>query len=232
MMKKILGGFFVFFLFFSFNFSWASDTGFIITKSPEFENSIVLVKVTKRDGYSLGTGFFVRKNLVVTALHILGDNPKVIALNNRYKFFSIRLYFINSDTEEAVIRYIDPSNDLAILQVEKNLRTPFKINTKVKPNEKVWVFGYKTIFKPYTRTTTVLRKIANLRDFFKKTANLPKEVFILKDVVFPGNSGGPIFNLKGEVVGFISLIYAESFDGWTGAVSSKVIEKALKIIKK
>jgi serine protease Do len=114
---------------------------------------------------------------------------------------------------------------VAVLKIEGNKLPVVKIGdpSKLRPGE--WVLA---IGSPFTFENTVTAGIVSAtgRSMPGEDGLVP---FIQTDVaVNPGNSGGPLFNLNGEVVGINSQIYSRS-GGWMGLSFAIPIDVATNV---
>jgi serine protease Do len=131
----------------------------------------------------------------------------------------------------------DPSSDIAVIQV-KSTNLPF-LTFGDSDNLKVgeWVLA---VGNPFNLESTVTAGIvsakgrSNIIDRTDKDMN-PLESFIQTDAaVNPGNSGGALVNLKGELVGINTAIYSRTgqFAGYSFAVPVSIVRKvAADLIK-
>lgn len=187
------------------------------------KSSIVLVKVSNGDSVNWGTGFFIEKDLILTAMHVLGSNEKIIELNNIYKFFKVQVVLSGGEIDEPYILAIYPQDDLAILKTNIK-RKPLPIASEIKDDEDVWFCGFDSLLRFSVKKSSVLMQFKNfsfdiLGNLFKK-----KDIFLTRDLFVPGNSGGPIFNKKGEVVGVMIGIYSlQPFVGFGIAIGQEGI---------
>src|SRR5690606_26037855 len=97
----------------------------------------------------------------------------------------------------------DPATDVAVLKIDASDLPTVKIGdpSKLRPGE--WVIA---IGSPFGFENSVTAGIVSATS--RSMPGSTYAPFIQTDVaVNPGNSGGPLFNLKGEVVGINSLIY-------------------------
>ena len=120
---------------------------------------------------------------------------------------------------------IDKTTDVAVLKIDaKNLpvRRRSAIPTTTRVGE--WVVA---IGSPYGLDNTVTSGIVSA-----KSRSLPGDAavpFIQTDAaVNPGNSGGPLFNLKGEVIGINSQIFSRS-GGFQGLAFAIPIDVAMNV---
>ena len=163
--------------------------------------------------HGLGSGFIVSPDgLVLTNAHVVkGANEVVVKLTDRREF-------------RAKVLGADPKTDVAVLKIDaKNLPTVRLGSTRdLQVGEWVLAIGSPFGFENSVTAGVVSAKGRSLPD----DSLVP---FIQTDVaVNPGNSGGPLFNARGEVVGINSQIYSRS-GGYQGVSFSIPIELASKI---
>ena len=144
---------------------------------------------------SLGSGFIISNDgYILTNAHVVDSADEVtVRLTDKREF-------------KAKVIGADRRTDVALIKIEAgNLPTVrFGDPDKLKVGE--WVVA---IGSPFGFDNTVTAGIVSA-----KGRSLPQEnfvPFIQTDVaVNPGNSGGPLFNMKGEVVGINSQIYSRT----------------------
>jgi serine protease Do len=126
----------------------------------------------------------------------------------------------------------DPSTDLALVKIEeKDLPTVVYGNSdNVKIGE--WVLA---VGNPFNLTSTVTAGIVSAKarniNILKSKDNLAIESFIQTDaVVNPGNSGGALVNLRGELIGINTAIASPtgSYAGYSFAVPVALVKKVVK----
>src|SRR5207237_7651871 len=117
-------------------------------------------------------------------------------------------------------------SDVALLQVGAQALPTAKLGDSSKLEAGDWVAA---IGSPFGFANTITAGIVSA-----KGRSLPDEMyvpFIQTDVaVNPGNSGGPLLNLQGEVVGVNSMIYSGT-GGYMGVSFAIPIEVALEVSK-
>ncbi|MEO8407041.1 MAG: Do family serine endopeptidase, partial [Oxalobacteraceae bacterium] len=162
--------------------------------------------------HALGSGFLVSADgYLFTNAHVVGEAKTV----------TVKL----TDKREFVGKVIgrDKATDVAVVKIDaKGLPFVRLANPKdLQVGE--WVVA---IGSPYGFENTVTAGIVSA-----KGRSLPDDTyvpFIQTDVaVNPGNSGGPLFNMKGEVVGINSQIYSRSggFQGLSFAIPVDVAQQ-------
>ena len=145
---------------------------------------------------SLGSGFVIDKaGLVVTNYHVIGDARRV------YVSFS------NSDSMRAEIVGRDASTDVALLKVIASSRAlkplPLGDSDAVHVGDEVAAIGNPL---GYERSIT-LGIVSALQRSLTSPGGAPIDRVIQTDAVLNrGNSGGPLLNAQGEVIGVSSAI--------------------------
>ncbi|MBO9677346.1 MAG: DegQ family serine endoprotease [Acidovorax sp.] len=160
-----------------------------------------------------GSGFIVSPDgLVMTNAHVVkGADTVTVKLTDRREF-------------RAKVLGADPKTDVAVLKIDaRNLPTVQLGNTRnLAVGE--WVLA---IGSPFGFENSVTAGVVSA-----KGRALPDDSFVpflQTDVaVNPGNSGGPLFNTRGEVVGINSQIYSRS-GGYQGVSFAIPIEVAAKV---
>ena len=146
---------------------------------------------------SLGSGFIIdASGLVVTNYHVIGEAEEITVTLQDESQYPAKLVGYDSQT------------DLAVLRVEaKNKKFPFvRFGDSDKARVGDWVVA---IGNPFNLGGTVTAGIISAR---ARDINAgPFDDFIQTDAAINrGNSGGPLFDLGGEVVGINSAIYSPS----------------------
>src|SRR5690606_18295856 len=103
---------------------------------------------------------------------------------------------------------LDEKTDVAVLKIEATNLPTVKIGdpSKLKPGE--WVIA---IGSPFGFENSVTAGIVSATARSMPSGETNYTQFIQTDVaVNPGNSGGPLFNMRGEVVGINSQIYSRT----------------------
>ncbi|WP_234085433.1 DegQ family serine endoprotease [Azonexus sp. R2A61] len=161
----------------------------------------------------LGSGFIVSPDgTVLTNAHVVADAEEVIVkLNDKREY-------------KAKIVGLDKASDVAVLKIDgKNLPT-VRIGDSKNAQVGDWVLA---IGSPFGFESSASAGIISA-----KSRSLPDGSyvpFLQTDVaVNPGNSGGPLFNMNGEVIGINSQIYSRS-GGYQGLSFAIPIEVAMNV---
>ncbi len=145
---------------------------------------------------ALGSGFIIEeKGLVITNNHVIQGAEDVYVRVNGGKEY------------EAKILGADPGMDLAVLKIQsEETFVPVKFADSDKARIGDWVIA---IGNPYGLGGTVTAGIISARN---RSIGLSRyEDYIQTDAsINQGNSGGPLFNMKGDVVGINTAILGQS----------------------
>ncbi len=150
----------------------------------------------ERKSSALGSGFIIdEKGIVVTNNHVIQDAENIIIRVNGDKEFNAKV--IGSD----------PLSDIAILQLEtKEKFTPVKFGNSDNARIGDWVIA---IGNPFGLGGTVTSGIISARN---RSIGLSRyEDYIQTDAsINSGNSGGPLFDMNGDVIGINTAILGRS----------------------
>ena len=144
---------------------------------------------------SLGSGFLIdaEKGIVITNNHVVRDADEV------------RVTFSDDKTVDAEILGRDEKMDLAVLKVKLDKKYPavsFGDSNKMRVGDWVMAIG-----NPFGLGGTVTAGIVSAQQ--RDINSGPYDDFIQTDAsINRGNSGGPMFNLKGEVIGINTAIFS------------------------
>lgn len=146
----------------------------------------------EREARSLGSGFVIdASGYIVTNNHVIDGAEEV------------KVRFANDEEYEAEVIGTDPEGDLALLKIEAGKKLPFvKWGDAEKMRVGDWVVA---IGNPFGLGGTVTAGILSARH---RNINAgPFDDYMQTDAsINRGNSGGPMFNTKGEVIGVNTAI--------------------------
>jgi len=144
---------------------------------------------------SLGSGFIISTDgFVLTNAHVVESAEEItVKLNDKREF-------------KAKVIGSDKRTDIALLKIEATGLPAVKFGDANKLKVGEWVIA---IGSPFGFENTVTAGIVSA-----KGRSLPQENFVpfiqTDAAVNPGNSGGPLFNMRGEVIGINSQIYSRT----------------------
>ena len=137
-----------------------------------------------------GTGFmFSSKDYVITNWHVIRGAK------------NIKVKFLNGEKINAEILLKDSKNDIAFLKLERSPQLPASSlrvgnSSNVRMGDKVFTIGYPAHWvmgQNPKYTEGVVNALSGIKD--------DPAVFQISAQIQPGNSGGPLFNQSGEVIG-------------------------------
>ena len=175
---------------------------------------------TERKASSLGSGFIISKEgIIITNNHVIQDAEDILVK-------------VNSKEYKAKVIGSDRYSDIAVLKIEStDTFVPVNFGDSDKARVGDWVVA---IGNPFGLGGTVTSGIISARN---RDINLTRyDDFIQTDAsINQGNSGGPLFNLKGEVIGINTAIIAPGQAGSIGIgfaipanAASNVIDQLIK----
>jgi serine protease Do len=172
-----------------------------------------------------GSGVIISNDgYIVTNNHVVdGADEVTVTLSNRKSF-------------KAKVVGADPASDLAVIKIDAQ-GLPFLLygnSDDVKIGQWVLAIGY-----PLNLETTVTAGIVSAKgrtlDINSRQSQTPLESFIQTDAaVNPGNSGGPLINPEGQLIGINSAIASPtgSYAGYSFTIPVNIVKKIVNDIMK
>jgi serine protease Do len=159
-----------------------------------------------------GSGFIVSADgLILTNAHVVKDAAEVtVKLTDKREF-------------KAKVVGIDAQTDVAVLRIDAKGLPTVKLGKSDDVRVGEWVVA---IGSPFGFENSVSAGIVSAKGRALPDGTYVR--FIQTDVaVNPGNSGGPLFNLRGEVIGINSQIYSRTggYQGLSFAIPSDLVSK-------
>ncbi len=167
----------------------------------------------------LGSGVILSEDgYIVTNNHVIDGADKLEVLLN------------DNSTYEATVIGTDEATDLALIKIDAKGLSPiiFGDAENLKVGEWVLAVGNPFGFNSTVTTGIVSAKARSLGNSHKGQMSI--ESFIQTDAALnPGNSGGALVNLKGELVGINSAIYSNtgSYSGFSFAIPTTIVKKVM-----
>ena len=151
--------------------------------------SVVLIKAKQESGRMFrGSGFIVEGNKVVTAAHVIRGAVSVNIVTTTGKEYQAKTIYVSKEMDCGVL-VLDVSRKLPFSQLGNS--------DKLRKGQRVFLMG-----TPHGRFNSVLAGIISGLD--RLALPLGDELLIQTDAASnPGNSGGPLYNLQGQVVGVL-----------------------------
>ncbi len=157
-----------------------------------------------------GTGFYLRgKGIVVTNCHVIMGYRDVSLEDHKKSRFMARVVFVN---KEADVAFLKPETDFEVPDLE------LADISNLKSRDKVFVLGFP-FGMPYTETNGIVSAPRQLME---------GSYYIQTDAaVNPGNSGGPVVDEAGKVVGITTCKFSQA-DNMGFAVPVDILKEELE----
>jgi S1-C subfamily serine protease len=139
-----------------------------------------------------GSGFVIAPDRVMTNAHVVAGSS------------SVQVYASGNPLDATVVSY-DPSVDIAILAIPNLPPPPLAFSeTEAKTGTNVVVLGYPGGGN-FTATPARIREAIKLSgpDIYRDPAPVTRDVYTIRANVEQGNSGGPLIDLSGHVLGVV-----------------------------
>ena len=182
------------------------------TTTNQLNNSSSPLEIKTGDN-ATGTGFmFSSSDYVITSYHVVHGSKSI----------SVRL--ITGERIDATIAVKDTNNDIAILKLSKSPTSRQNIitlgdSTSVKTGDRVFTYGFPLVDLLGHQEPRYSEGFINS---LSGMSNDPR-LFQVSIPIQPGNSGGPVFNEKGELIGIAtSSIDSEQTKKVFGAIPQNV----------
>ncbi len=162
---------------------------------------------------ALGSGFFISGDgYIVTNNHVVANSTSLEVTTDDGKVY------------QAKVIGADPQTDVAVIKVTTNIDFPFVRFAEAEPRIGDWVLP---VGNPFGLGGTVTAGIVSARG--RDIGAGPYDDFIQIDApVNKGNSGGPTFNVKGEVIGVNTAI--DSPSGGSVGVAFDIPSATVKLV--
>ena len=168
--------------------------------------SIVEIEANRRSsngkGASLGAGVIVnRSGAILTALHVV-DGAE-----------GVRVSFVDGTRSTASVASTDPANDIAVLQPDRGpeVVVPAVLGGGGQVGDEAYAVGH-----PLGYVGSLSAGVISGLDRSVEAANGRKLQGLIQfdTAVNPGNSGGPLLNRAGQVIGIVTALANPSRDGY------------------
>jgi S1-C subfamily serine protease len=171
----------------------------------------------ERSGWGTCSGVYIKKNIILSAAHCVDMDEKGMELKGVW-------IQAGNQSAKAVVVKMDPAADLALLYTSLS-GTPINFAHRVVRGQDCWVVG-----NPLGLQDILTRGIVSKIHFVMEDE---KASFIIIDAVaLPGNSGGPVVDSQGRLIGILtrstSLLGELGAAGLGIAVDLKTIVNFLK----
>ena len=176
--------------------------------------SVVKITGTNRCGRGVeGSGFVYTDGRVMTNAHVVAgvSDPQVE---------------IGGESLSGEVVHYDEDADVAVLAVDTSAVSPLAFDEQARPRDGVAILGYPND-GPYDVQPARIRAKQRLRspDIYGE-GSVVREVFSIRGMVRPGNSGGPIVSSGGDVVGVVFAASVQDSDTGYALTAEQVAQNA------
>ena len=180
-----------------------------------YSGSVVSVEVSTANSSGAGTGFVITEDgYIVTCYHVIANAT------------DIAVTFSDSTSYPATLVGGDEDNDIAVLKINANGLTPVVLGNSddLQVGDTVTTIGNALGTLANTTTTGV---VSALDRAISMSDGSVINVLQTDCTVNSGNSGGPLFNAYGEVIGIVNAKYSNNNDYTSTAASIEGIGFAI-----
>ncbi len=180
-------------------------------------------KVGKKEGG--GTGFMIRPGVIMTNAHVVED-----ALPEDLKVFFPSAEEIKKTPFSCRILYFDRKRDLAMLAVDTKVPAlRLADNFKFEGGTEITIIGCPGFGEKLLDNTVTAGTLSTETEVNAQFGKMP--FYQLGASVNPGNSGGPVFDSRGQVIGVVTL-KATQQEGLSFCIPWKDVKERLDEIEK
>ena len=164
-----------------------------------------------------GTGFLISADgYILTNFHV--------AEYSAAYGYEMTVHFYDGASYPASLVSYEPDSDIAVLKIDAQGLEPVSFCTELSVGEEIYVIGNPLGELTYTETSGIVSAMDRaIRTDSYTTLN----VFQIDAAVNSGNSGGPVYNARGQVIGIVTAKYASA--GVEGIGFAIPIEDAIAI---
>lgn len=175
--------------------------------------STVLVEGEACDRIQEGTGFVAAPNLVVTNAHVVAgeDDTRVTTSDGRRLATTVVAF--------------DPNRDLAVLRVPGLALAPLELG-EGRVDDRGALFGHPGGGALRQAPVRIAEQIVARGTDITRTIPTEREVFVLAAVTAPGDSGGPVVDVEGRVIG-VMFAYDISRESTAYALTRRELDAVL-----
>lgn len=170
------------------------------------ENILKVVEIkTTNDEITWGyaTGFFVDNNgTILTNRHVIYNNTT----GSNYNKVQVRLATIDEWIEAQILK-VSETDDLAIIKIDRDKTNFFKLGNTILNGQTIYTIGNPNGFG-LSFTNGVVSSSERNVIYKEQTIKTIQTSFVINE----GNSGGPVFDKDGKLLGIISFRLKDSHD--------------------
>ena len=149
---------------------------------------------TEYNNIGYATGCVISKDgQILTNKHVIMSN------DNIFQHIEVRFYDNNNFMPASILK-VSETEDLALIKIEQGTKDVFTIGQSIKGGERVFTIGNPNGFGLSFAEGTVSSPLRYVRYNGKEIKTTQTSIIINE-----GNSGGPLFNADGELIGLITF---------------------------
>ncbi len=178
------------------------------------EESTLFIYVPQRDSFSMGTGFVVADNYILTNAHVTDGNKRIYVAGKN-------LGLVRAKVIDEAYNNVD---DFALLYISSTVKLPvLSFNLNLQRTDRVSAWGYPGLVTQYDKSIENLIEGMEFSDvppvvYTEGTVSSfvssnGQNSIIHTAAIAGGNSGGPLVNSRGEVVGINTWGATEEGEG-------------------
>jgi S1-C subfamily serine protease len=180
--------------------------------------SVVKVRGANSCGRGVeGSGFVIAPHYLMTNAHVVAGvtDPTVV---------------IGDSEADATVVYYDPDVDVAVLDFDSRALPPLRFDTGAQARQGVAILGYPED-GPFDVEPGRIRAVQRLRspDIYGD-GTVIRDVYSIRGLIRPGNSGGPIVDARGEVAGVVFAASVTDADTGYALTADQVDDIAAKAV--
>ena len=190
------------------------------------KQSVVLIEASSASEAGSGTGIILSSDGYIATNHHVIEGAT-----------TIRVKFYDGTYARASVRGSSSADDLAVIKVDRSGLTAatFAPSSECFVGQTVYAIGNPSGYDmAWTTTKGCISYVDRELKIYKDDGTLEKKLKMLQTdaMVNPGNSGGPLVNTKGQVVGIVSMKLADGYEGIGFAIPSDGAAEILNAIIK